>query len=344
MRRARRAVVFVAAAFIASAGAVAPAAAGKFGDVVGATTAPGSQISPQGHFYLLDAGPGSTITQSFRVNNPNDHPVSVTIEAVDAVTGELTGVQLGKPGSAKALTARWVVVSTPQVTLAPATYRDIPFTVHVPANATPGQYLTGVSASVPLSSADAAAAAAPAGQAGFSMAVRFQRAIAVEVDVPGTRAARLKVSGVDPQATPGGVNLGVHIANVGNAFAHGSGVVRVADTNTDTSFKIDTFVGGTSIVYPMRWTKTVVPGTHHVEVDLTYEDGRRASWSGTVVIAGDAQSRLENALRNVTVHQHASRSGFLIALAGAVALLLVGAAIALRRRNRGGPPVNYQAL
>jgi hypothetical protein len=344
MQRARRAVVFMAAAFIASAGAIAPAAAGKFGDVVGATTAPGSQISKQGHFFLLDAAPGAAITQSFRVNNPNDHPVSVTIEAVDAITGENTGVQLGKPGSAKALASRWVVVSTPEVTLGPATYRDIPFTVHVPANAKPGQYLAGVSASVPLSAADAAAAKAPSGQAGFSMAVRFQRAIAVEIDVPGARAPRLQVSAVDPTATPGGVNLGVHMANVGNAFAHGSGVIRVADTNTDLSFKIDTFVAGTSIVYPLQWTKTVVPGTHHVEVDLTYEDGRRTSWTGTVVIAGDAQSRLENALRNVTIRRHASRSGFLLVLVGPGALLLVGAAIALRHRNRAGRAVNYQAL
>ncbi len=344
MRRARRAVVFVAAAFIASAGAVAPAAAGKFGDVVGATTAPGSQISKQGHFYLLDAGPGSTITQSFRVNNPNDHPVAVTTEAVDAITGEQTGVELGKPGSAKALTSRWVVVSTPEITLAARSYRDIPFTVHVPPNAAPGQYLAGVSASVPLSAADAAAAKAPSGQAGFSMAIRFQRAIAVEIDVPGTRAPKLQVSGVDPQATPSGVNLGVHIANEGNAFAHGSGVVRVADTNTDLSFKIDTFVGGTSIVYPMAWTKTVVPGTHHVEVDLTYEGGRRTSWTGTVVIAGDVQSRLENALRNVTVRAHASRSWLPVGLLALLALLMIGAAIVVRRRGRGGRPVNYQAL
>jgi len=122
------------------------------------------------------------------------------------------------------------------------------------------------------------------------------------------------------------------------------GISTLWSDYTDVSFKIDTFVAGTSIVYPMQWTKTVVPGTHHVEVDLTYEDGRRTSWTGTVVIAGDAQSRLENALRNVTVHQHASRSWLVLVLVGALALVLVGAAIVLRRRGRGGRPVNYQAL
>ncbi len=340
MRRARRAVVFMAAAFIASAGAIAPAAAGKFGDVVGATASPGSKIAP-GHYYLLDATPGATLTQSIRVNNPNDHPVTVTIEAVDATTGESTGVQLARPGSAKALTSRWIVVSTPQVTLAPGTARDLPFTVHVPANAGPGQYLAGVSASVPLSAADNPASQAQPDQAGFSLAVRFQRAIAVELDVAGPKAPNLQVTGVDPKAISGGVDLGIHMTNGGNAFAHGSGVMRVADTGTDVSFKIDTFVPGTAIVYPMAWTKTVVPGSHHVEVDLTYEGGRRTSWTGTVVIAGEAQTRLENALKNVTVRGHGPGSSPILPIAGGLFVLFVAAAIVLRRRSRAGRSVNY---
>jgi hypothetical protein len=242
------------------------------------------------------------------------------------------------------LISRWIVVSTPEVTLAPGAVRDVPFAVHVPPNAGPGQYLAGVSASVPLSSGDTPAAEAKPDQAGFSLAVRFQRAIAVEVDVAGLRAPNLQVTDATPKATSGGVDLGIHIANAGNAFAHGAGVVRVADTGTDVSFKIDTFVAGTAIVYPLQWTKTVVPGSHHVEVDLSYEGGRRTSWNGTVVIAGDAQSRLENALRNVTIHGHGTSSGPILLVAGALFVLLVGAAIVLRRRSRTGRPVNFHAV
>ena len=342
MRWARRAVVIVTAAFIALAGAVTPAGAGKFGDVVAATASPGSKISPEGHYYLLDAHPGDTVTQSIRISNPNDHPVTVMIDAVDAMTGDLTGVQLGRPGSARALTSRWFVVSSPQITLAPKMARDVPFTLHVPPDATPGQYLAGISASVPLSSDDTKSNQPPAGKAGFSMAVRFQRGIAVEIDIPGPRAANLAVSGAEPRATPDGVSLGVHIANTGNAFAHGTGVVRIADTNTDFSFKIDTFVSHSAIVYPMRWTKTVVPGTHHVEVDLTYEGGRRTSWSGTVVIAGDSESKLQSALQNVTVVKHGSSSVLPFLLVGALFVVLVGAAVLMRRRRRGSGPVNYR--
>lgn len=341
MVRVRRAVVFMAAAFIASAGAMAPAAAGKFGDVVSATVPPGSMMSP-GRFYLLEAKPGDTVTQDVRVSNPNDHQVTVMVEAVDAATGDLTGVQLGGPGSPKALTSRWIVVSTPQITLAPNQQRDVPFTVHVPLTAKPGQFLAGVSASVPLSAADTKAPQTPSDKAGFSMAVRFQRAIAVEIDVAGPRAPDLAVGGAVPNATPDGVSLGIHIANSGNAFAHGTGVVRVPDTNTDFTFPIDTFVSETSIVLPMAWTKVVVPGSHHVEVDLTYEGSRRTSWSGTVVIAGAAQNQLENSLRNVAVKGHSSGPGLLLIIAGCLFALFVAAAVMIRRRSRSSPPVNYR--
>ncbi|HEV7524049.1 MAG TPA: DUF916 domain-containing protein [Acidimicrobiia bacterium] len=334
----------MATAFIASVGALAPAGAGKFGDVVAATVPPGSQISPKGNFYLLNANPGATITQNFRVVNSNDHPITVVIEAVDATTGDLTGVQLARPGSAKALTSRWLVVSSPQVTLAPKQARDLPFTVHVPLTAKPGQYLAAMSASVPLAPADTKANQPPPGKAGFSMDVRFQRGIAVEIDVPGPRAPNLQVSGAVPKATPDGVELGIHMANTGNAFGHGTGVVRVADTGTDVSFKIDTFVSQSAIVYPMQWTKTVVPGSHHVEVDLTYEGGRRSTWSGTVVIAGAAQSQLESSLRNVTVRGHSSGIALLLIVAGALFVVLAGAAVVMRRRSRGSGPVNYRSV
>jgi len=216
--------------------------------------------------------------------------------------------------------------------------------VHIPSSAKPGQYLAGMSASVPLSADGPKTSDAPPGQAGFAMSVRFQRAIAVEIDVPGPRAPQLLVSGVDPIATPGGVSLGVHMANVGNAFAHGNGVIRVADTNTDYSFKVSTFVSHTAIVYPMQWTKDVIAGTHHVEVDLTYEGGRRVSWTGTVVIAGNAQNQLESALKNVTVRGHGSGISPLLILLGALFVVLVAAAIVMRRRTRQPGPVNYRSV
>jgi hypothetical protein len=62
-----------------------------------------------------------------------------------------------------------------------------------------------------------------------------------------------------------------------------------------------------------------------------------------VVIAGDVQSRLEGALRNVTVRAHGSGGSPLLLIAGALFVILLGAAIVMRRRSRGPGPVNYRA-
>ncbi len=336
--RARNAVAVMAAVLAVSGAVASTARADERGDAVGAVVAPGSSKAPNGNWYLLNAKAGETVNQTIRIVNPNKHPVTAIVEPVDAQTNSQTGTQFGRPSSPKNLTGRWIVVSVPEVTLGPGETRDVPFTVHVPSNAGAGQYLAGVSASVPV---DASHHTSKANQASFAMDIQMQRVIAVEVDVPGPRAPSLVVTGAEPIARPDGIALGVHIANNGNAFAHGNGVIRVADTNTDYSFRIDTFVSHTSIVYPMQWTKQVVAGLHHIQVDLTYEGGRRTSWSGTVNIAGDLKDQLENSLRNVQVRPHHS-SPLWLAVLGLVLAGLIGGAVRMRRRGRRPGYVKYR--
>jgi hypothetical protein len=324
----------MAAAFVAFGGlAATPVGATKPGDIVAASPAAGSSVGA-GHWYVLPIEPGKSMTQKIQIGNNNDHQVNVDINAVDSYTSDTTGAVYNTPDSPAARTARWIIVSVPTITLAPKEGREVSFTVDVPNGTPPGQYLAAISAAVPLPD-DAAHGAKPNSPrtAGFSLGLQPQRIVAVEVDVPGPRAPKLAVTDVKPGVTPQGLTLGLHIVNQGNAFAHGSGVVRVADTNTDFAFKVDTFVPGTAIVYPAPWTKTVVAGLHHVEVDLTYEGGRRATWNGTVNIAGDAATQLENQLNNVTV-RHPNHNSLWLLLAALLLLVLAAGALTLRRRRR----------
>ncbi|HET9728191.1 MAG TPA: hypothetical protein VFR41_02160, partial [Acidimicrobiia bacterium] len=165
---------------------------------------------------------------------------------------------------------------------------------------------------------------------------QFVRVLAVEVDVPGPRAPQLVVAGAEPKLTPYGMALDVHIANKGNAFAHGNGVIRVPDTNTDYSFKVNTFVSHTAIVYELvPWTKTAVPGTHPVQVDITYDGGRRATWSGQVVVSPSAVGDLASLKpQNGT---HGGSFPWLLLLAALAAVFLIGGAILVRRRSEDRP-------
>jgi LPXTG-motif cell wall-anchored protein len=342
--RFRNAVVSLTAAFTVlgsvAVGAV-PADAINRGDAVAMSPAPGSSLAPKGEarFFLLKAKPGDTIEQKVRVTNPNPRVDQVMIEAVDGKTNDQTGAGFGAPGSPKATTSRWVSVATPEITLQPNESRDVPFTVHVPPDLGAGQYLSGVSATVPV--ARSPKKNAKRGDASFNMDLQLQRVVAVEVDVPGAWAPNLVVTSAEPKATVNGIELGIHMANQGNAFAHGQGVIRVADTKTDYTFPLKTFVSQSAIIYPMPWTKDVVPGLHTVQVDLTYEGGKRTTWNGTVNIAGQTQTDLENQLRHVTVGGGSSFNWWIV-LGGLVLLGLIVGGIVYRRRNRGPRLVKYR--
>jgi hypothetical protein len=334
------------AALVASAGAVAttfgllaagPAAAATKGtDTVTAYPADGSKLAPSSHYYRLTAGPGASVTQTVHLVNKNKHAIDVRIAGLDGYTSDATGAAYTTPGRVAKQTGTWIVVSTPELTLQPAQERDVTFTLHVPAHADPGEYLGAIGLWVPLESSTTTA---PGGNhAGFAVTLQGERVIAVEVVVPGPTHASLAVTGVRPVAAPDGLRLQVGIANKGNTFTRGSGVVTVADTKLNFPFQIDTFVSHTSITYRVPWTRTVVPGNHDVSVKLTYDNGRVTTWNGTIAIAGTLQRKLQQDLHDTAVgspkvaSSHSPTPFLVLAAVGALGCL--GGAVAMRRRSR----------
>ncbi len=145
------------------------------------------------------------------------------------------------------------------------------------------------------------------------------------------------MKGVTAYGTNDGVTLQVEMANEGNAFAKGTGVISVADTNLDTSFKIDTFVSGTTIQYRVPWTDAIVPGVHAVKVRLNYGNGKITTWNGEIAIRGALQAKIAKQLKNTTVVPRSRRvSPLWIALAVLLALALFGGAFWVRRRRKRG--------
>jgi hypothetical protein len=271
------------------------------------------------------------------VNN-NKHAIDVRLAGLDGYTSDATGAAYTTPDRSAKGTGTWIVVSTPELTLQPGEARDVGFTVHVPPLAKAGQYLAAIGAWVPLASSPTTL---PDGQrAGFAVTLQGERVIAVEIVVPGPASASLAVKGVQPVAAPEGLRLQVAIANTGNAFTKGTGVVTVADTKLDFPFKIDTFVSHTAITFRVPWTRTVVPGSHRVSVKLTYAGNRVTTWNGTVVIAGTLERQLQQDLHDtqVVARPAAHQSSPLVPVLGLLALLAcIAGAVWLRRRAPGAP-------
>jgi hypothetical protein len=340
--RVRVAAVLTTVALVASASAAlasSATAATKGTDAVTASPAPGSKLAPGARYYRLTAGPGDSVTQTVHLTNRNKHAIDVKVDGLDGFTSDATGATYTTPVERAKHTGTWIVVETPELTMQPGEERDVNFTLHVPKNAKPGEYLGAIGMWVPLESSSTTIAGGK--QAGFAVTLQGERVIAVEVIVPGPTQAKLAVTGVKPVAAPDGLRLMIGIANKGNAFARGTGVLTVADTNLNFPFKIDTFVSNTSINYRVPWTRTVVPGDHDVSVKLTYDGDRVTTWNGTVAIAGALQKQLQQDLaeNTVTAPKPAPSRSFtpMLGVVLLAALVCGGGAVALRRRRRQDP-------
>jgi hypothetical protein len=99
--------------------------------------------SGRAHFtYGLD--PGTQITDAFAVVNRSTAPITLKLYASDAFTTTSGTIDL-LPATDKPRDAgSWIALATNQVTLAPQQSSVIPFTVTVPAGATPGDHSAGI--------------------------------------------------------------------------------------------------------------------------------------------------------------------------------------------------------
>jgi hypothetical protein len=340
--RNRVAAVATTVALVASVGVglgASPATAGTKGtDTVTASAAPGSTLAPHSHYYQLAVAPGASATQTVHLINKNKHAIDVRIAGLDGYTSDATGAAYTTPNRSAKRVGTWIVVTTPELTLQPGEARDVNFTLRVPPKTQPGEYLGAVGMWVPLQSSSTTV---PGGNhAGFAVTLQGERVIAVEVVVPGPSHPSLAVNSVTPVAGPDGLRLMVGIANTGNAFTKGNGVVTVADTKLNFPFQIDTFVSHTAIHFRVPWTQTVVPGDHQVSVRLTYDGDRVTTWNGTITIAGALQKQLQKSLLETTVAAKPASSHSYTPLLGGLlllALLCVLGAVAMRRRRSRDP-------
>jgi Bacterial protein of unknown function (DUF916) len=106
--------------------------------------------------FTPSLAPGATQQDSVSLWNYSDVPLTFHVYATDAynnATGDFTLL----PANIKARDAgSWITLATDQVTVGAKTRVDIPFTLHVPPTANPGDHTAGIVASLPTPTNDAA--------------------------------------------------------------------------------------------------------------------------------------------------------------------------------------------
>jgi hypothetical protein len=112
--------------------------------------APSTQNGPDGrtHYTYTDVKPGTLVHDFVGITNYSTDPVTFTVYASDGVTTTAGSIGLAPAKQRQVDIGAWLHTAHSQVTVPPRARVNEPITLTVPANATPGDHVGGVVASV----------------------------------------------------------------------------------------------------------------------------------------------------------------------------------------------------
>src|SRR5437764_9887665 len=207
---------------------------------------------PRSGFFVLAGRPGAVLTARLQVVNVSGRAGEVRLYPADATTGQTTGAVYRGASRARADVGAWIVLERTRLSLGPRQAAAVGFRVRVPAQVRPGQHLGGIVAE-PV--AVTATQRARRGRARFSVKVKEQAIIAVQVNLPGAGPQRLGITRLRAGANPGYQTLLIGLANTGNVFLKGRGTITVTTRGgrrlRRQAFALDTFVPRTSVDDPI---------------------------------------------------------------------------------------------
>jgi hypothetical protein len=257
-------------------GSLAAGTAPPAGDVVlQPSDATGNPISDPGYFQVT-AGSGSSTTLYALVGNAGKQNAVVSIVPVDARSGVYGGISYNLPQQHSKHVGKWIKLSTGRVAVRPGRAAIERVTINVPAGTRPGQYIGGLTAFVPV--AGPKSTRGPH-QRNNSIVLQLRRVVAVVLTVPGPTVARFKIGHVNPKQRPDAVYLIANVRNTGTTLLKGQGHVWMWKQGTkrpilSTALHIDTTVPGTTVLYPVLWSKHPAPGLYTITATMTWTGGK----------------------------------------------------------------------
>lgn len=248
----------VTAALVALAAAfVAPAAVAAEDDVTWTVRTESNRLGTDRAGYEYTLSPGETITDGIVVTNRGVEAVDLAVYAADGFTTEDGGFDLLPAGEASAKLGTWVTVADgASVSVAPGASITVPFTITVPANATPGDYGAGVVTSL-----------AVPGQDADGVSVDRRLGIRMSVRVDGELAPALAVDdvsvdwggGLNPFS--GDVDVAFTLKNTGNTTIGSVAGVTVAGPFGMLATDAADVAAAPELLPGETWTqKVTVPG------------------------------------------------------------------------------------
>ena len=146
--RRRRALGLLAAALTVAGGLIAAPAASAApaagDDVTWTVRTASNSFGSDRTSYSYTAAPGSTVDDALVVTNHGAGALDLGVYAADGYTTDSGQFDLVVGGAKSVSIGAWVTSGAKSVTVAPGATVEVPFTLAVPKNATPGDYAGGI--------------------------------------------------------------------------------------------------------------------------------------------------------------------------------------------------------
>ncbi|XVU21415.1 WxL protein peptidoglycan domain-containing protein [Actinoplanes sp. CA-054009] len=206
--------------------APAPAKAAVKADGVRWSVQPSTAKGPDGRDYIIRrAAPGERLTDYVGITNLTTEPLTFSVYGTDAYTTQDGSFALLAAAQKPTDVGSWIGLAASKYTVPANTRLDVPFSVNVPANATPGDHAGGVVTSI---------AQETTGANGQKVLVDQRVAARVYLTVAGAVAPRLTIDNVrleyHQSANPadgGSMTVRYLVRNAGNLRLSGTGTVKV---------------------------------------------------------------------------------------------------------------------
>jgi hypothetical protein len=260
MPSARRgAAIALASAFLLATAAPGAAIAGEIDFKL--VLAP---VGQAGAYFDLVLDPGQTARLEVAIGNDGNAGLAARTYATDVftITNGGYGGRLRDAEQTGATT--WLTYPTVVLDLPPGRHISRSLTVTVPADATPGEYISSL-----VLENDTAIPAE--GGIGFDQIVR--QAIAVVITVPGPRLPALGIGAAHHEIVAGHSVVTVDVHNPGNVRLKPLVAFVLRDASgtevSRSSFQMDTFFARTDTLVSVSLAVLLPPGTYTVELGLS---------------------------------------------------------------------------
>jgi len=216
-----------------------------------------------GSFFQLSLKPGETKRLSVQFANQYDQPLALRSFVSDTFTLTNGGLGVNDEGKSTHAPTTWIAYPADTCKLKPNEGREIAFTVSVPADAKPGNYV----AALVLQTADTVPVE---GTALFDQIIR--KAIAVDITVPGKSDPRFETGDATYATGPNVPSLSVDITNTGNERLRPEGEISLRDALGTEVLSADVAMGsvyaGTVTQLQFVLQQPLPEGTYTVELNL----------------------------------------------------------------------------